>query len=60
MFTPSAQHAASDYAGTFSAAIPLRPPLEGRLDCEVLIMRTWPATPLEAAGKAWYRLRDVI
>ncbi|UTW06117.1 NAD(P)/FAD-dependent oxidoreductase [Pseudomonas benzenivorans] len=38
MFKHSAQHVASYYAGTFPAAIPLRPTLEGRQDCEVLII----------------------
>ncbi|WPC04989.1 FAD-binding oxidoreductase [Pseudomonas benzenivorans] len=38
MFKQSAQHVASYYAGTFPAAIPLRPTLSGREDCEVLIV----------------------
>ncbi|CAD5106745.1 NAD(P)/FAD-dependent oxidoreductase [Zestomonas carbonaria] len=38
MFKQSAQHVASYYAGTFPAAIPLRPTQQGREDCDVVIV----------------------
>ncbi|MBB5541570.1 FAD-binding oxidoreductase [Paraburkholderia fungorum] len=38
MFHQSAEHVASYYARTYPGPIPLRPALEGRLDCDVLIV----------------------
>jgi gamma-glutamylputrescine oxidase len=53
VFEHSSQHVASHYAGTFPATIPLPPNLEGRQDCEALIIGARLAAPLDAAGKAW-------